>query len=201
MAARDRSELPSRDVLAWRVYQIEDLLHQAESVVDEGMRVLRNAHDKGPDDRFRIRPQRIEDLRRVVDELGELAEQAQSFVEPLPRHEIHVTREGAAAEALRELREGAIYDGKRVLLVGQMASRSEGLRALASGLRASDAYESWQGLAFKDLFKAFDRMTPQLIRLIVTDVGLTPGDGIALCAPAEINRLAGRIDDYVNKGT
>jgi hypothetical protein len=46
------------------------------------------------------------------------------------------------------------------------------------------------------MLKAFDRVTPQLIRLLVTDAGLTPGDEVAHCSPVEINRLAARIDDY-----
>jgi hypothetical protein len=196
-----RHERLSPDQLAWHVYQLEDVLKRTKALVDEGLRPLRQAHEKRPDDVFRIRPGRIESLRQAVDELRELAGQAQTFVDQLPSSEIRVTCAGAAREALRELGEGAIYDGERVQLVGRMVPRTDGLRALARGLRATDAHESWRGLSLKNLLRAFDRMTPQLIRLIVTDIGLTPGDEIVRCSPAQINRLAARLDDYVSRGT
>ncbi len=201
MPAAERAERVANDALAWHVYQIEDLLDRAERVATAGMRVLRRAHAKAGDDVFRLRPQRIAILTEAVDELGELAEQARTFTEQLPARDIRVTRQGAATQALRELGEGAIYDCRRVLLVGRMASRAEGLRALARGLRASDAYESWNGLTLKEMLQAFDRMTPQLIRLLVTDARLAPGHDVAQCSPAEVNRLAARIDDYVDRGS
>jgi len=188
----------SHDTLAWQVYQLDELFRRAERWIEYSLRTLAPAHERRPGRPFVLRHSRLAEIRHAAQQIERLAAEAQTHLAELPSADIRVAYEHAARGALRELALGAIYDAHRVVLAAQMGARRDGLAALASGLRATNAYRTWKGLTLKDLLKAFKGMTPQSVRLIATDVRLAPGDQVAKCAPAQINRLAARLEDYVH---
>jgi len=198
VASRATDGAASRDALAWQVYQLDELFRRTQRWVEYSLRTLAPAHEKRPARPFVLRHSRLAEIRHATQQIERLAAEAQTQLEELPSADMRVAYDHAARGALRELAHGTIYDAHRVVLAAQMGPRRDGLAALASGLRATDAYRSWTGLTLKDLLRAFKGVTPQSVRLVATDVGLAPGDEVAKCAPAQINRLAARIEDYVH---
>jgi len=188
----------SRETIAWRVFELEDLLERTEQRIAASLRVLAHATERCRSQPFVLRQSRVAEVRRASVEVERLAAEARTRLDEIPNDaDIHLAYAHAATEAVNELARGAIHDTHLVLLAARIAPEKDALAALASGLRATDAYQSWEGLTLKDLLRAFNGMTPQAVRLIVTDAGLAPGREITTCEPADINRLATRIDDYV----
>jgi len=198
VAERAGHDPAPRETIAWRVFQLEELLQHTEQWIATSLRVLAHATEKCQSEPFVLRQSRLAEVRRASVEVERLATEARTRLDEIPNDvDLRLTYAYAGAAAVNELARGTIRDTHHVLLAARIAPGRDALAALASGLRATDAYRSWEGLTLKDLLRAFDGMTPQAVRLIVTDAGLAPGSEIATCEPADISRLATRIEDYV----
>lgn len=189
----------SRETIAWRVFELEDLLLRTERRIAASLRVVAHATEKCQSQPFVLRQSRLTEVRRASVEVERLVAEARTRLDEIPDDaDIRLAYAHAGAAAVHELAQGTIHDAHSVLLTARIAPGKDALAALASGLRATDAYRNWEALTLKDLLREFNGMTPQAVRLIVTDAGLAPGSEITTCERAEIDRLATRIDEYVH---
>lgn len=141
----------------------------------------------------------IEEIRRGLDEIEQLAQQAQSFAEVIPIEDLEVDYPAVAAAAATELAQGTILDADRALLAASLLPRELGWRALAEGLQTTDAHTAWQETSLQDVLSAFRGSSPELVRRIATSTGLHADVFIAGLEPNQIARLATQLHQQTEK--
>jgi hypothetical protein len=182
----------------WRLVRIAELLRTAEHHQDRALRVLHRV-DPGmrPTVALTLKRTEIDRLRHEIAEIAEIAEQLEGLVEGVPEGPIPIVYDDVRVGAEQVLSHSTSADPAAVLLAARMLDRSTGLRALAEGLRTSDAHASWERTTVGALLASFRGVSPQLARRIATAAGLAPGTELAGCERGQIAQLADQLDLHV----
>jgi hypothetical protein len=183
---------------AWRLLQVAETLRTIERHGDRALPVL-SSLDGGvrPGYSLTLRPWQLDVVHQAVEDIQQAGEHAAGLAEAVPVEAVQITYDHLTAAAAEELTDGTILDPHRLLLAAQLLHYTTGWRALAHGLRSSDAYAAWATTTLSDLLGSFRGVTPQLVRRVTTAADLAPGTRIAACDPRQVIRLADRIEEHV----
>lgn len=141
----------------------------------------------------------VEEIRRGLDEIEQLAQQGQSFAEAIPIEDLEMDYPSVAAAAATELAQGTILDADRALLAASLLPRETGWRTLAEGLQTTDAHTAWQETSLREVLGGFRGASPQLVRRIATSTGLPADVLIADVEPDQIARIATQLHEQTEK--
>ena len=179
----------------WRLVRIAELLRTVERHQDRALRMVYRLDPRMPPTfTTTLKRAAVELLRHEVAEIAQLVEQLDALGEGIPDQAIPVAYDGVRDSAEQVLRQSTTVDPETVLLAAQLLDRPAGLRALADGLRSSDAYTTWGTTTVGNLLGAIRGVSPQLARRIATGARLAPGTEISGCHPDEVAQLAEQLD-------
>jgi hypothetical protein len=179
---------------AWDLVQLTELLRAAEACSDEVLRTLRNIDTEIPEGgRVARDADVLAHLKGTLNDYAQLAEHAAALAERLPDTGIEVHYKELAGAAAHDLAEG-ILDPVRVRWAAELLDYRVGWRALAEGLRASDAHGGWGDLTLQDLLTRFRRARVTHVRELTASTDVTPATEFAECTPPQIALLAASLD-------
>lgn len=189
----DASQFPAASeeaTAAWQLVQLTEILRAAEACNDEVLRALRNIDTDLPESsRVARSGEALAHLKSTLNDLSQLVERAAALTEQLPATDIDVDYDGLAAAAAHDLAEG-ILDPDRARWAAELLDYRVGWRALAEGLRTSDAHGGWGGLTLQDLLTAFRRARVTHVRELIAATDMTPATAFTECTPPQLALLA-----------
>jgi hypothetical protein len=174
----------------WQLVQIAELLVQIERLGGRALRILGEVDgDLAEGASLHFSSAELAEATTLALDVAQLAERLQELAEALPGGHVEVAYPDVAAAAAHELAQG-IIDAGRARLAARLLDRDHGWRALAQGLEQGDSHTVWEDTSIADLLGGFRDVTPDEVRALAAEAGLTAGAEIADCDPDEVVRLA-----------